>query len=53
MSGVDSTYYELLEVARDAPEAVIKKAYYKAAQKYHPDKPTGDTEKFKDIKLGV
>ena len=25
------------------------KAYRKAALKYHPDKPTGDTEKFKEF----
>lgn len=38
---VDNTYYDLLEVPIDSTEPVIKKAYYKAAQRYHPDKPGG------------
>ena len=28
-----------------------KKAYYKLSNYFHPDKPTGDTEKFKNISL--
>lgn len=31
-------YYGLLEVAKDAGEAEIKKAYRKMAVKWHPDK---------------
>lgn len=45
----DSKLYDLLDVAPTATESEIKKAYRKAALKYHPDKPTGDTEKFKEI----
>lgn len=45
----DKQLYDLLGVATDANENEIKKAYRKAALKYHPDKPTGDTEKFKQI----
>ena len=42
-------YYQILGVDRGASEAEIKKAYRKLAAKYHPDKPTGDEEKFKEI----
>jgi Ca-activated chloride channel family protein len=44
-------YYALLGVARDASQEEIKRAYYEAAQKLHPDKNTaaGETELF----LGV
>jgi len=35
-------YYEVLEVAQDASEDDIKKAYRKAALKFHPDRNQGD-----------
>ena len=44
-------YYEILELARDASEDDVKKAYRRQAVKYHPDKNPGDKaaeEKFKE-----
>jgi curved DNA-binding protein len=45
-------YYKTLGVARDASEDAIKKAYRKAARKYHPDLNPGDKaseERFKEV----
>ncbi|HHT00531.1 MAG TPA: J domain-containing protein [Thiomicrospira sp.] len=42
-------YYAILGVSRTASDAEIKKAYRKKAAKFHPDKPTGDEAKFKEI----
>lgn len=42
-------YYKILGVSRKASKEDIKKAYYKLAHQYHPDKGGGDENKFKEI----
>lgn len=41
---------EVLEISIKHFREDIKKAYFKQALKWHPDKPKGDEEKFKEIK---
>ena len=42
-------YYEVLGLQRGASRDEVKKAFRKLAAKYHPDKKTGDEEKYKEI----
>src|SRR3989344_3585773 len=42
-------YYEILGINKSASKDDIKKAFYKLAHKYHPDKKEGDEKKFKEV----
>jgi molecular chaperone DnaJ len=47
----DLSYYEILEVSKNADKTAIKKAYRTMAKKYHPDKNTGDADAEHKFKL--
>ena len=42
-------FYNTLGVSKSASQDEIKAAFRKLAHQYHPDKPTGDEAKFKEI----
>jgi DnaJ-class molecular chaperone len=43
------SYYDVLQVAPDAPSDVIKKQYRKLSLDCHPDRPNGNATKFKEL----
>jgi molecular chaperone DnaJ len=52
MAGNPRDYYEVLGVPRDADADAVKKAYRKAALRWHPDRNPGDSgaaERFKEV----
>lgn len=46
---MNKDFYATLGVAKNASKDEIKKAFYKLAHKYHPDKKDGDEKKFKEV----
>lgn len=44
-------YYLILQINKGASKDEIKKAFHKMAHLYHPDKPGGSAEKFKEVKF--
>ena len=42
-------YYDILGVQKGASKDEVKKAFRKKASQYHPDKKTGDEEKYKEV----
>ncbi len=42
-------YYKVLGIEKGASEEEIKKAFRRLAHEHHPDKATGNTDKFKEI----
>lgn len=42
-------YYQILGLEKGASKDEVKKAFRKMAAKYHPDKTTGDEEKYKEV----
>ena len=46
---MNKDYYKVLGINKSASKDEIKKAFYKLAHKYHPDKKEGNETKFKEV----
>ncbi|MBL1434425.1 DnaJ domain-containing protein [Candidatus Wolfebacteria bacterium] len=46
---MNKDYYKILDVEKSATHTDVKKAFRKLAQKYHPDRKTGNEAKFKEV----
>ena len=46
-------FYEILHIAENAPDEIIKLAYKGLAQKYHPDRYKGTDANQKMVQIGV
>ena len=42
-------YYKILGVSDKSTKDEIKKAYRKLSLQYHPDRPNGNSDKFKQV----
>ena len=48
---MDMNFYEILHIAENAPDEIIKLAYKGLAQKYHPDRYKGTDANQKMVQI--